>query len=111
MNILNNRSTHDDITYASIAKAFQLTQVLHEPTLQKMKLITEKRLLAEHLSTGQTADSFKNTFEITEARKRMALLPFGNNTKVIFPADHLWVPLVIVNKNVHILPGILTLLV
>src|SRR5579859_491049 len=44
------------------------------------------------------------TDEATIARKRMALFPA--NAEVIFPASDLWVPVVIVNKNVYILPGV-----
>ena len=44
------------------------------------------------------------TDEATIARKRMALFP--SNAEVLFPADDLWVPVVVVNRNVYILPGV-----
>ena len=42
--------------------------------------------------------------ESTIARKRMALFP--EHAEVFFPAKDLWVPVVIVNRNVYILPGV-----
>lgn len=44
------------------------------------------------------------TDEATIARKRMALFP--ENAEVLFPASDLWVPVVIANRNVFILPGV-----
>jgi molybdopterin-biosynthesis enzyme MoeA-like protein len=44
------------------------------------------------------------------AKKRMIELPLDNSRplaeQVVFPADDLWVPVCIVNGNVHILPGV-----
>ena len=42
--------------------------------------------------------------EATIARKRMALFPA--DAEVLFPAPDLWVPVVVVNRNVYILPGV-----
>lgn len=44
------------------------------------------------------------TDEVREAQKRMALFP--KDSEVIFPTEQLWVPVVRVNGNVCILPGI-----
>ena len=44
------------------------------------------------------------TDDATIARKRMALFP--EDSEVLFPAENLWVPVVIVNRNVFILPGV-----
>ena len=44
------------------------------------------------------------TDEATIARKRMALFP--SEAEVLFPAKDLWVPVVVVNRNVFILPGV-----
>src|SRR5436190_18086387 len=44
------------------------------------------------------------TDEATIARKRMALFP--SKAEVLFPAKDLWVPVVIVNRNIFILPGV-----
>ncbi|KAF3932303.1 hypothetical protein ABW19_dt0206378 [Dactylella cylindrospora] len=40
------------------------------------------------------------------AKLRMATLPTGPGCRMYFPSDDLWVPISIVNENVHILPGI-----
>jgi len=42
--------------------------------------------------------------EATKARMRMALFP--EQAEVTFPAKDLWIPIVIVNRNVYILPGV-----
>lgn len=44
------------------------------------------------------------TDEATVARKRMALFPA--NAEVLFTAPDLWVPVVVANRNVYILPGV-----
>jgi molybdenum cofactor synthesis domain-containing protein len=74
--------THDDITYQSVAKAFNLKLSYHEPTLELMK---------QFMSSP-----------INEARKRMALIPEG---ATLHSTPGLWVPLVVVN-NVFIFPGV-----
>lgn len=45
-------------------------------------------------------------WELTEARKRMARFPFPAKILRPGPPEDLWVPVVVVNDNVHILPGI-----
>jgi molybdopterin-biosynthesis enzyme MoeA-like protein len=95
-------ATHDDLvsiawakliqTYPSIAKAFNQSLVYHEETLQKMAQLSERKF------------DNKATDEATIARKRMALFP--SNAEVLFPSEDLWVPVVIVNRNVFILPGV-----
>ncbi|TPX68033.1 hypothetical protein SpCBS45565_g03333 [Spizellomyces sp. 'palustris'] len=96
--------THDDITYQSIAKAFDLPLAYHEPTLEKMRTIMPLTLVDNKSRTNPPP------LVMTEARKRMALLPVDPNgeerARVVFPSTQLWVPLVIVNENVHILPGV-----
>jgi len=42
--------------------------------------------------------------EAVIARKRMALFP--TPSIVVYPLEEYWVPIVIVNENVHILPGL-----
>ncbi|CAH0520702.1 unnamed protein product [Peronospora belbahrii] len=76
--------THDDITYESVAKAFGRGLEFHESTL--------RRLEAAMADRGG---------EMTEGRKRMALLPVGCK---ILPTE-LWTPIAVV-ENVFILPGI-----
>lgn len=89
--------THDDITYAAIAKAFRCPLKYHTQTIERMKTIRQITLTDKSHPTPPP-------LEMTESRKRMALFPAGKDVKVIFPCDHLWVPIVIV-QNVHILPG------
>ncbi|KAL3663450.1 hypothetical protein V7S43_011339 [Phytophthora oleae] len=76
--------THDDITYESVAKAFGLGVEYHETTLK-----------------GLEAAMAKRGGEMTEGRKRMALLPAGCKT---LPTEF-WTPIAVV-ENVYILPGI-----
>jgi len=95
--------THDDITYASIAAAFNLPLVVHEKTLERMK-----RLSRPHPS--QKAFSWDEDTPAREAKMRMVRLPYdaglGDEEQVVFVSDDLWVPVSVVNGNVHILPGI-----
>ena len=42
--------------------------------------------------------------EMTEARKRMAWVPYGEDVKVVHPCEGFWVPVVGV-RNVWVLPG------
>lgn len=86
--------THDDITYPSIAKAFENELVYHDETLARMK-----RLSVRPINWDVPADDPELV-----ARKRMALFP--TPSQVIYPSDKLWVPIVIAGGNVHILPGI-----
>jgi molybdenum cofactor synthesis domain-containing protein len=79
--------THDDRTYAALAKAFECDLAYHEPTMSKLKAYVESRVPPA---------------ELNEARMRMALLPRA--AKVI-AIDNLWVPLVVLN-NVYVLPGV-----
>ncbi|CAG8443221.1 9425_t:CDS:2 [Acaulospora colombiana] len=79
--------THDDITYPSIARAYGLPLKCHQPTLDRMNGVTKGVPLMQ-----------------SDSRKRMALFP--EPSLVVFPSESLWVPIVIVNENVHILPGI-----
>jgi molybdopterin-biosynthesis enzyme MoeA-like protein len=66
--------------------------VYHEETLKRMEQMSIRR--------------FDNsaTDEATVARKRMALFP--KDADVLFPASDLWVPVVVVNRNIFILPGV-----
>lgn len=83
--------THDDITYQSIAKAFQLPLELDTETQQRMDLIRE--------SNGEQ----KLSGDALKAQQRMCIFPVPNSKHYI--SDDLWTPIVQV-QNVHILPGI-----
>lgn len=41
---------------------------------------------------------------VRDAQLRMAIFPAG--AEVLFPTEEFWVPVVVLNKNVHVLPGI-----
>lgn len=95
--------THDDITYQSIAKAYDLPLVLHDAAYERMK-----RLSKPHPS--QKDFSYDVDSPARRAKLRMIELPYDKNLadedQVIFAADDLWVPINVVNGNIHILPGI-----
>lgn len=83
--------THDDITYEAIGKVFGLPVALHEETAERMKRLA--------LYTPKD-DSAK------KAQLRMATIPSGDNVECIYISDDLWVPVVSINGQVHILPGV-----
>ncbi|KAK9351778.1 MoaB/Mog domain-containing protein [Lipomyces doorenjongii] len=88
--------THDDITYQSIAKAFNLPLVLHEETVKRMKRLGRRRIDPNDLEAGK-------------AQMRMATLPKGNSTTetdIIYSLENSWVPVVCVASKIYILPGI-----
>ncbi|KAL9128502.1 MAG: hypothetical protein Q9217_002828 [Psora testacea] len=94
---------HDDITYASIAKAFNLELVEHAGALERMK-----KLSKPHRS--QPNFSFDVPSPALEAKKRMIRLPIDTSRseegQVLFVNEELWVPISVVNGNIHILPGV-----
>ncbi len=79
--------THDDKTYAAIAKAFNLEMAYHETMLAKF---------------SEYHRIFLSEKPLNEARKKMALLP---RPCEIIQTEGLWLPLVVV-KNIYILPGV-----
>lgn len=91
--------THDDITYPSLAAAFSSPLALHSETADRMRAITSKR------PNSPTFDWDSPSAALT-AKLRMATLPSGPGTKAVFVSDYLWVPIAVVNYNVHVLPGI-----
>ena len=95
--------THDDITYQSIAKAFDLPLVKHEQTLEKMKALSRPNKNQQNFSWDEDSPARR-------AKYRMIELPYDKNKpleeQVLFAADDLWVPISVVNDNIHIFPGI-----
>lgn len=95
--------THDDITYQSIAKAFDLPLVLHELGYERMKKLSKPH-------PSQPNFSWEVDSPARRAKLRMMELPYDKNLpdedQVVFVADDLWVPINVVNGNIHILPGI-----
>ncbi|EPE34922.1 Molybdenum cofactor biosynthesis protein [Glarea lozoyensis ATCC 20868] len=95
--------THDDITYQSIGKAFNLPLVFHEEAYEKMKKLSKTNLKQPNFNWDEDSPGRK-------AKIRMIELPTDKSRdakqQVIFPAEDLWVPVACVNGNVHILPGV-----
>ncbi|KAJ1676420.1 3-hydroxyanthranilic acid dioxygenase, partial [Spiromyces aspiralis] len=93
--------THDDITYDAVARAFGKSLEHHQPTLARMRdLMT--RIMAKSRIEAVLPDPNGTPEQIACAR--MALIP--QDSQVEFPSANLWVPLVTVNENVHVLPGV-----
>jgi len=96
-------SRHDDITYQSIAKAFSLPLILHEEAFARMKRLSKPHPSQPNFSWDVDSPALK-------AKKRMIELPLDTskdlNEQVLFLSDDLWVPLAVVNGNIHILPGV-----
>ncbi|KAJ3070980.1 hypothetical protein HDU98_006008 [Podochytrium sp. JEL0797] len=91
--------THDDITYQSLAAAFSLPLQYHPETTTLMREFSSSSPFVRHPTTP---------FEMNPGRIRMATLPSSPTTRVAFPcrSDKIWVPVVTVNENVHVFPGI-----
>ncbi|GAA5913389.1 flavin adenine dinucleotide pyrophosphatase [Sporobolomyces salmoneus] len=85
--------THDDITYESVAKAFNLPLVYHDETIKRMEAFSKGRY-----------DFKSQTEEQKTARLRMALFPKGQ--EYLFVQEDMWVPVVRVQGKVTIFPGI-----
>ena len=96
-------NSHDDITYESIAKAFDLKLTLHQASFERMK-----RLSKPHPS--QPDFSWDTPSPALEAKLRMIRLPIDpsrdEESQVLFVDENLWVPISVVNGNIHILPGV-----
>lgn len=84
--------THDDITYQSIAKSFDLPTKIDEDCKNRMQALSkpESRL---------NASALKDFY-------RMATLPHGPSVRNYYISDDLWVPICSIGNKVYILPGI-----
>ncbi|KAI8052150.1 MoaB/Mog domain-containing protein [Syncephalis plumigaleata] len=88
--------THDDITYESIATAFNLPMALHEPTWKRMR--------ANH--PRLTGDGTMTEADLNR-RQRMAWQPSGPNVTVYSASEpNLWTPVVVINEQIYIMPGV-----
>ncbi|KAI9513507.1 MoaB/Mog domain-containing protein [Russula earlei] len=85
--------THDDITYASLAKAFNQPLVHHAETLRRMAELSKHRSWVHNQNAEQR-----------RARERMALFPADAET--LFTASDIWVPVVRLEGKLCVLPGI-----
>ena len=94
---------HDDITYESIAKAFDLKLKLHDDALRRMKKLSKPH-------PSQPNFSYDVPSPALEAKLRMLRLPIDTDreeeSQVLFVDEGLWVPISVVNGNIHILPGV-----
>lgn len=99
--------THDDITYQSIAKAFDLPLVLHDKAYSKMKKLSKPPGKQEF---NEKDEEWEKDTPQRRAKLRMIQLPYDDklpdDQQVIFVDEELWVPVNVVNGNIHILPGI-----
>ena len=97
------QSRHDDITYQSIGKAFGLKLKLHEDAFRRMKAVSKPH-------PSQPNFSYDEPSPALEAKLRMVRLPIDEsrdeNDQALFVDESLWVPISVVNGNVHILPGV-----
>ena len=95
--------THDDITYQSIAKAFGLPLVLHKEAFEKMKKLSKPHPSQANFDWDVDSPALR-------AKLRMVELPIDETRplekQVLFVSESLWVPVAIVNNNIHILPGV-----
>ncbi|KAI4144190.1 MAG: hypothetical protein L6R39_004282 [Caloplaca ligustica] len=95
--------THDDITYDSIAKAFGLPLKLHDDALRRMKALSKPHPSRKNFSWDVPSPA-------RDAKLRMVRLPIDESRdekdQVLFVDESLWVPISVVNGNVHILPGV-----
>jgi molybdopterin-biosynthesis enzyme MoeA-like protein len=98
-----NHYSHDDITYQSIAKAFGLQLKLHDAAFQRMKQLSKPH-------KSQPDFSWDVPSAALTAKKRMVELPIDDGVpdedQVLFVSEGLWVPVSVVNGNIHILPGV-----
>lgn len=85
--------THDDITYESLAKAFNTTVTHHEETIKRMTAMNKWRRGIASQSEEQRAASY-----------RMALFP--ETAEVIFIDPEIWVPVVRLGGKLCVFPGI-----
>jgi len=85
--------THDDITYASLAKAFNQPLKYHDETLKRLTAHASRR-----------PDIQDQTPEQKTARERMALFP--EKAEVLFVGEDIWVPVCRLEGKLCIFPGI-----
>ncbi|KIY69017.1 Molybdopterin binding protein [Cylindrobasidium torrendii FP15055 ss-10] len=85
--------THDDITYASLAKSFGQSLGYHEETLRRMDEMNKSR----DWVTSQTASQKKSM-------QRMALFP--DQAEVLFVSESIWVPVIRLEGKLCVFPGI-----
>lgn len=84
--------THDDITYESVAKSFNLPVAIDPECKERMHKISSPE---SRLSEQALKDYY-----------RMATLPQGDSVNNYYMVEDYWVPIVSVENKVFVLPGI-----
>ncbi|KAI7876244.1 Molybdopterin binding protein [Lichtheimia hyalospora FSU 10163] len=79
--------THDDISYGAIAQAYQLELRLDPDTHQRVQAMLNKRNVKDR-----------------QGYERLATFPYP--AQLLRPKQQFLIPIVIVNSNIYILPGI-----
>lgn len=93
-------STHDDITYPSIAKAFDMEIQQDQYLVERMTQLNAKKRRERNLPP-RTLNSAQRNAEL-----RMATLPIGSRAASYYVDAKLWVPIVAVDHKVFVFPGI-----
>ncbi|EDK36124.2 hypothetical protein PGUG_00222 [Meyerozyma guilliermondii ATCC 6260] len=88
--------THDDITYEAIATAYDLKCEIDSSVKDRMQ-----QLRNDYISTlsAQQADAFYRMATIPQATEKISV-------EKIYCDDSLWVPIVGIDEQVYILPGV-----
>jgi molybdopterin-biosynthesis enzyme MoeA-like protein len=80
-----------------------LPLVLHKEAFEKMKKLSKPK-------PPQTTFNWDEDSPALRAKLRMVELPTDEtkplDKQFIFPSENLWVPVAVVNGNIHILPGV-----
>ncbi len=87
-------STHDDLSYESIAKAFNLPLEFDKPTYERAK-----RLNPECIPS-------KSNAELWDSFRRMLELPYAEDRTKILYSPTSWTPIVTIDAKLAILPGV-----
>ncbi|CAL5870595.1 uncharacterized protein PFLUO_LOCUS4834 [Penicillium psychrofluorescens] len=95
--------THDDITYSSIAKAFNLPLQMHAPAFERMKQLSRPHPMQPNFDWDTPSPGLTAKLRMVELPHDSAL---PDEAQAIFVSDDMWVPISVVNGNVHILPGV-----
>lgn len=95
--------SHDDITYQSIAKAFNLPLKFHAEAFNRMRRLSKPQQAKPDFDWDTPSPALT-------ARMRMVNIPTDEtrplSEQALFVDDELWVPVCVVNGNVYILPGV-----
>lgn len=101
--LIRGRLSHDDITYQSIANAFNLPLKLYPEAFERMKKLSKT-------SVREPGFDWEADSPALQAKLRMVRLPTDESRPLsdqfLFVSEDLWVPIAVVNGNIYILPGV-----